>query len=123
MTNVCGEVQMLRSALETMGTKQDLRIFELIAEHVGVCLCPSTPDGVFDEIRNVVAGYHVDSSVLALGGAVPTIPVNGRLSVASRPELIESAGHTLFTSGTLSRYSEKLGAVLEAPGQLYGPAN
>ena len=68
-------------------------------------------------------GYDVDWSVLAIGGAVQTTPVNGWLSVASRSELIESAGDTLFTSGTLGRYSENLGAVLEAPGQLYGPAN
>jgi NADH-quinone oxidoreductase subunit G len=65
----------------------------------------------------------VETSVVAIGGAVQTTPVNGTLSVASRPELIESAGDTLFTSGTLGRYSEKLGSVLEAPGRLYGPAN
>jgi NADH-quinone oxidoreductase subunit G len=122
-TNVCGEVQKLRSALQTVGVKQDLKIFELIAKHMGVCLCPSTPEGIFDEICNVVPGYNVETSVVAIGGAVQTTPVNGTLSVASRPELIESAGDTLFTSGTLGRYSEKLGSVLEAPGRLYGPAN
>jgi hypothetical protein len=33
--------------------------------------------------------------------------------------LIRSAGNTLFTSGTLGRYSTMLNAVLEAPGTLY----
>jgi hypothetical protein len=32
----------------------------------------------------------------------------------------ESAGDTLFTSGTLSRYSKILNSVTEAPGVLYG---
>jgi NADH-quinone oxidoreductase subunit G len=32
---------------------------------------------------------------------------------------VESAGDTLFTSGTLGRYSQKLNAVREAPGESY----
>jgi NADH-quinone oxidoreductase subunit G len=39
--------------------------------------------------------------------------VNGRITVDSHPELIESAQDTLFTSGTLGRYSRILNSVLE----------
>jgi NADH-quinone oxidoreductase subunit G len=50
---------------------------------------------------------------------VQTAPVNGHVPVSSRPELIQSARDTLFTSGTLGRYSKKLNSTLEAPGALY----
>jgi NADH-quinone oxidoreductase subunit G len=53
------------------------------------------------------------------GGAVQTVPLNGHLEIRSRPELIQSAGNTLYTSGTLGRYSRMLNSVLEAPGALY----
>jgi NADH-quinone oxidoreductase subunit G len=36
-----------------------------------------------------------------------------------RPELIRSAGDTLFTSGTLGRYSKTLNSLRETPGGLY----
>jgi len=36
-----------------------------------------------------------------------------------RPSLIHSAGDTLFTSGTMGRYSKMLNAVKEGPGELY----
>ena len=45
--------------------------------------------------------------------------MNGRVPVSSRPELIQSARDTLFTSGTLGRYSKMLNSVLESPGGLY----
>jgi hypothetical protein len=37
----------------------------------------------------------------------------------SRPELIQSSGDTLFTSGTLGRYSKVLGSLMEGPCGLY----
>jgi NADH-quinone oxidoreductase subunit G len=45
--------------------------------------------------------------------------VNGHVQAGSRPDLIQSARDTLFTSGTLGRYSKTLSSVLEAPGGLY----
>ena len=47
------------------------------------------------------------------GGAAQTVPVNGRVPVASRPDLVRSNRDTLFTSGTLGRYSHKLNSVIE----------
>jgi NADH-quinone oxidoreductase subunit G len=46
-------------------------------------------------------------------------PVSG--AIEPRPELVRSAGDTLFTSGTLGRYCGKLNSVREAPGELYRP--
>ena len=83
VTNVCGEVQRLKKALEVPGTKTDLEIFRLIAREMGLDL-------------------------------------TGEVGQAWRPILpVESAGDTLFTSGTLGRYSKMLNAVKEGPGELY----
>jgi len=134
VTNTCGEVQRLRTAvtnpcgearrlpaLRTLGTKQDLEIFELIAKQMGVGLGPWGPEAVFEEIRRVVPGYNMAVSTLSVGGAAQTMPLNGRIAFESRPDLIQSARDTLFTSGTLGRYSETLNSVLESPGRLYQP--
>ena len=75
------------------------------------------PDKVFEEIRKTVHGYDVPLPVLDTGGAAPTVPLNGR--VPALPGAIQSAGDTLFTSGSLSRYSKILNAVMESPGGLY----
>jgi len=46
-------------------------------------------------------------------GAQQTTPVNGRVGVESRPDLVWSAHDNLFTSGTLGRYSKILNSVIE----------
>jgi hypothetical protein len=116
VTNVCGEVQKLTAAIKVMGTKTDLEIFGLIAKEMGLNLGIWLPDKVFAEIRKAVHGYDVSPAVLALGPAA-TLPLNGR--VAALPGAIQSAGDTLFTSGSLTPYSKVLNSVMEAPGQLY----
>ncbi|MGA2435804.1 MAG: molybdopterin-dependent oxidoreductase, partial [Bryobacteraceae bacterium] len=123
VTNVAGEVQRLVRAIEKVGAKTDLEIFGLIAREMGLDLAQLgrwTPETVFQEIVSVVSGYDVPSAVLAAGGAARTMPLNGpRTGMTSRPETIESAGDTLFTSGTLGRYSTALVTVTEGPGELY----
>jgi NADH-quinone oxidoreductase subunit G len=119
VTNVTGEVQRLKRALKTMGTKPDLEIFGLLAKEMGLDLGPARHDAIFDEIRKDVRGYNVPLPVIATGGAAQTSPVNGRVPVESRPDLIHSAGNTLFTSGTLGRYSKMLNTVMEHPAGLY----
>ncbi len=120
VTNVCGEVQKLKQAIKVMGAKTDLEIFGLIAKEMGLNLGIWLPDKVFEEIRKNVRGYDVPLPVVAAGGAAPTWPLNGR--VAALPGVIQSAGDTLFTSGSISRYSKILNSVMEAPGELYGGA-
>jgi NADH-quinone oxidoreductase subunit G len=114
VTNGTGEVQQLRRALKTMGTKPDLEIFGLIAKEMGIRdFLPNRAEAVFDIIRNNVHGYNVPLPVLRTGGAAPTMPLNGRVPLTSRPDLVQSARDTLFTSGSLGRYSDKLNAVME----------
>jgi len=119
VTNVCGEVQKLKAGIQVMGTKPDLEILGLLSKEMGVNLGIWSPDKVFEEIRKNVRGYNIPLPIVATGGAAQTAPVNGRVPVSSRPELIQSARDTLFTSGTLGRYSKTLNSVLEAPGGLY----
>ena len=115
VTNVCGEVQLLKQAIRVMGTKPDLEIFGLIGKEMGLAplLGPWISDTVFNQIREAVPGYQVPLPVVATGGAAQTVAVNGRIPIESHPELIESAHDTLFTSGTLGRYSKILNSVLE----------
>ncbi|HZU27999.1 MAG TPA: NADH-quinone oxidoreductase subunit NuoG [Bryobacteraceae bacterium] len=119
VTNVCGEVQRLKAAIKMMGAKPDLEIMGLLAKEMGANIGIWLPEKVFEEIRQTVHGYNVPLPVITAGGAAQTAPVNGRVPTQSRPELIRSAGDTLYTSGTLGRWSKTLTTVLEAPGALY----
>ncbi|MBI5282054.1 MAG: NADH-quinone oxidoreductase, partial [Candidatus Solibacter usitatus] len=94
-------------------------IMGLLARQMGLDLGIPAADKLFEEIRRTVPGYNVPLPVIATGGAAQTAPVNGRITSAPRPELIRPAGDTLYTSGTLSRFSTVLNRVMEAPGQLY----
>ncbi|MBM3783051.1 MAG: NADH-quinone oxidoreductase subunit NuoG [Acidobacteria bacterium] len=119
VTNVCGEVQRLKKAAETVGAKSDLAIIGLIARGMGVDLGKVDADAVFAEIQKTVRGYNVPLPVIVTGGAAQTQPVNGRVPANVLPELIQSARDTLFTTGSLTRYSKVLNEVREAPGGLY----
>lgn len=113
-TNVTGEVQQLKRAAKTMGAKPDLEIFGLIAKEMGETdFLPAKVEVVFEQIRAHVRGYNVSLPVLRTGGAAQTVPVNGRVPATSRPDLVQSARDTLFTSGSLGRYSHKLNSVIE----------
>ncbi len=119
VTNVCGDVQKLSRGPKTMGPKPDLDIIALLAKEMREDLGPTKVDEVFAEIRRQVHGYSVPLAVIESGGAVQAVPLNGYVPAQSRPEVIRSAGNTLYTSGTLGRYSRMLNSVLEAPGALY----
>jgi NADH-quinone oxidoreductase subunit G len=114
VTNVCGEVQRLKRAASTIGTKTDLEIIGLIAKEMGFApqMGPWLPDTVYNEIRRSVKGYDIPLPLVTIA-AQQTMPVNGRVGVESRPELIWSAKENLFTSGTLGRYSKILNSVIE----------
>ncbi len=124
ITNTTGQVQRLKKAVEMMGTKTDLAILGLLARAMGADatskMGASNVDAVFEEIRSTIRGYNVALPVLMTGGAAQTMPVNGRVPVFVEIDSIRTTGDTLFTSGTLGRYSKTLNAVMEAPGKLYG---
>jgi hypothetical protein len=42
------------------------------------------------------------------------MPVNGRVPVENRPDLVYSDHNGLFSSGTLGRYSKVLNSVVES---------
>jgi len=114
VTNVTGEVQKLKQALKTMGTRPDLEIFGLLLKEMGVTLAlAAKPDQVFEEIRKSVGGYNVPLPVIRTGGAVQAMPLNGRVPSESAPGLIQSSRDTLFTSGYIGRYSKNLNSVVE----------
>ena len=115
ITNVTGEVQRLKKAIATMGAKPDLEIMGFLAREMGVAkaLGPWIPDTVFEEIRRNVRGYDIPLPIVATGGAAQTMPVNGRVNIELRPDLVRSDHNGLFDSGTLGRYSRVLNSVLE----------
>jgi len=119
VTNVCGEVQKLSRGPKTMGAKSDLEIIALLAKEMREDLGPVKTEGVFKEIKASVRGYDVPIAVIETGGASVTTPLNGPIAFDSQPELVRSARNTLFTSGTLGRFSNMLNAVIESPGALY----
>ena len=119
VTNVTGEVQRLKAGPKVMGTKPDLEIFGLIQKEMGLNLGIWKSDRVFEEMRKAVRGYDVPLPVLTTGGAAQTAALNGRVPV-NAPEAIRSSRDTLFTSGSLGRYSKLLNSVMEGPGALYG---
>jgi NADH-quinone oxidoreductase subunit G len=114
VTNGCGEVQRLKRAVSTLGTKPDLEIIGLIGKEMGFApqMGPWIPDNVYNEIRRTVKGYDIPLPMVTLS-AQQTMPVNGRVGVQSNPELVASAHENLFTSGTLGRYSKILNSVIE----------
>ncbi len=115
VTNVCGEVQRLTRAVSAIGVKTDLEIIGLIAKEMSLAATvgPWVPDTVYNEIRTTVKGYNIPLAMLAVQ-AQQTTPVNGRVPVESRPDLIQSAHDGLFSSGTLGRYSKILNSVMES---------
>ncbi|MFY9726356.1 MAG: molybdopterin-dependent oxidoreductase [Bryobacteraceae bacterium] len=116
VTSGTGEVQRLKRAINTMGAKPDLEIIGFIAREMGAAaaLGPWASDAVFEEIRKNVRGYDVAMPLLVTGGAVQTMPVNGRVAVSIPPHLVRSDRNGLFASGTLGRYSKVLNSVLES---------
>jgi NADH-quinone oxidoreductase subunit G len=114
VTNVCGEVQRVKRAAATLGAKPDLEIIGLIAKELGAAaqLGPWLPDTVYNEIRRTAKAYDIPLPLVTVS-AQQTMPVNGRVGVETRPDLIHSAHDGLFTSGTLGRYSKVLNSVIE----------
>jgi NADH-quinone oxidoreductase subunit G len=118
VTNVCGEVQRLQKAANAMGPKPDLEIIGLIAKEMGAApaMGPWRPDSVYAEIRKTVPGYDI----LPILGAMQAKATNGHRP--SPPDLIWSARDSLFTSGTLGRYSNVLNSLPEKPAASPPPA-
>ena len=77
-------------------------------------LNPLDPMAILDEIQRLVPGYGVSRSNLLAGNSEHTSLANSGPVVAHASESIQPANDTLFTSGTLGRYSRALRSVLES---------
>ncbi|MGQ9633435.1 MAG: NADH-quinone oxidoreductase subunit NuoG [Bryobacteraceae bacterium] len=97
VTNTCGELIRLKRAVSTMGAKTDLDIFRNLAVMMGVEIALPAPSEIYAQMSRRTF-------------AAPGLTHAG---------LIDPANDTLFTSGTLGRYSKVLHSLKEAPGELY----
>jgi len=77
-------------------------------------LSPLDPMAILDEIQRLVPGYDVSRTNLLAGNSEHTSLDKGGAGANQKPELISPANDTLFTSGTLGRYSRALNSVLES---------
>ena len=81
-------------------------------------LSPLDPMAIFDEIQRLIPGYDVSRPNLLAGNSEHTslARTGGGLTQqkAEAPVLIAPANDSLFTSGTLGRYSRALNSVIES---------
>ena len=113
MTNTCGEVQRLRRALDPGSVRTDFDILRLLSHAWGTPLPYASPEAVWEEIRQTVPGYEIPWSALLGGQAMATTPADGHAPADTAAGLVFSSDDSLFTSGTLGRYSSALNQVKE----------
>jgi NADH-quinone oxidoreductase subunit G len=113
VTNTCGQVQVLKKTMRKAETQSDLEILLALARLFGQHWNYQSADDVTREIIAQVRGYAVPLPSLLIGRAVMTQP-GGRPPELERRDLIFSSRDSLFTSGTVSRYSWTLNSVDEA---------
>ena len=77
-------------------------------------LSPLDPMAILDEIQRLVPGYDVSRFNLIAGNSEHTSLTTVGVGVAHKTESIVPANDTLFTSGTLGRYSRALQSVIES---------
>ncbi|HSC45689.1 MAG TPA: molybdopterin-dependent oxidoreductase, partial [Candidatus Acidoferrum sp.] len=122
VTNTSGEVQRLQKAAEVMGPRSDFDLLRILSHQLeklglGKAFHYKNPAAVFEEIRKSVPGYNVELNALLAGEAEDVhTPVrrNGGPAYDVPVGLIRSAGDTLFTSGTLSKFLTTIESVPEA---------
>jgi NADH-quinone oxidoreductase subunit G len=76
-------------------------------------MSPFDPMATLDEIQRLVPGYDVARRELMTGNDQPTSMSGMGAGALGNPELIVPASNSLFTSGTLGRYSRVLNSVVE----------
>ncbi|HEY0760057.1 MAG TPA: NADH-quinone oxidoreductase subunit NuoG [Acidisarcina sp.] len=94
----------------------------LVANHLEPKLSPFDPFATLDEIQRLVPGYVAsrlellagnDTHVTTLAGDNP-VRIDAPATDSSRGDLVLPSSDTLFTSGTLGRYSKMLHSVVES---------
>jgi NADH-quinone oxidoreductase subunit G len=77
-------------------------------------LSPLDPMAILDEIQRLVPGYDISRANLFAGNSEQTSLANSGPGAAHQPGLIAPSNDSLFTSGTLGRYSHALHSVIES---------
>jgi NADH-quinone oxidoreductase subunit G len=77
-------------------------------------MSPFDPTAILDEIQRLVPGYSVSRANLLAGNDQHTTLSGSGAGAQHDAALIEPANDTLFTSGTLGRYSRALNSVMES---------
>jgi NADH-quinone oxidoreductase subunit G len=77
-------------------------------------MSPFDPTAILDEIQRLVPGYDVSRMNLLAGNSQHTSLTEAGPGVAHQTEAIAPANDTLFSSGTLGRYSRALKSVMES---------
>jgi NADH-quinone oxidoreductase subunit G len=113
VTNTAGEVQALRKTMRKAGTRSDFEILLALTKLFGQQWPYHSPDDVLREIISLVPGYSLALPNLLLGRAAPTRP-EGLAPALESGDLVCSSRDTLFTSGSVGRYSWALNSVDEA---------
>ncbi len=89
----------------------------LAANHLEIKVSPFDPFAILDEIQRLVPGYATSRLELLAGNAThvetPLVQIDGA-PAAARRDLVMPARDTLFSSGTLGRYSNMLHSVMES---------
>ncbi len=90
----------------------------LAANHLEIKVSPFDPFAILDEIQRLVPGYATSRLELLAGNATHVetslVQIETDLTTAgTRRDLVFPARDTLFTSGTLGRYSKMLHSVME----------
>jgi NADH-quinone oxidoreductase subunit G len=87
----------------------------LTANNLEPRLSPFDPNAILDEIQRLVPGYNLLRLQLLSGNdqhlspaATPDCDTAGLVQISNRRDLVLPANDTLFTSGTLGRYSAML---------------
>jgi NADH-quinone oxidoreductase subunit G len=110
VTNTCGELQRLRKAMDVPGTRTDLDILARLAGAMGAAGFATRTEEILEEICRVVPGYSASPAQLVGGAAEAKLPPLGAPGSAKDGlGRVVSANDTLFTSGTMGRYSRILG--------------
>jgi NADH-quinone oxidoreductase subunit G len=98
----------------------------LAAHHLEPKLSPFDPFAIFDEIQRLVPAYDIPRLDLLAGNDQHERAVGSdlvQIDLGTRRDLVLPSNDTLFSSGTLGRYSNTLNSVMEArkPGAAEPP--
>ena len=95
----------------------------LTANNLEPRLSPFDPMAILDEIQRLVPGYALSRLQLLSGNDQHLSPpaANQLVQITNRRDLVLPSGDTLFTSGTLGRYSAALNNVHEFQDRVANP--